>query len=40
MEAGTSVDVPAADIVGELDDTLHAAGVELRFAEWTDREED
>jgi high affinity sulfate transporter 1 len=35
-EPVTSVDVTAADIVGELDDTLHAAGIELCFAEMKD----
>src|SRR5262245_16179848 len=40
MEAGTSVDVPAADIVGELDDTFHGAGVELLCRKWPDRQED
>jgi MFS superfamily sulfate permease-like transporter len=35
-EPVTSVDVTAADIVAELDDTLHADGVELRFAEMKD----
>jgi MFS superfamily sulfate permease-like transporter len=32
----TSVDVTAADIVAELDDALHAAGIELCFAEMKD----
>jgi MFS superfamily sulfate permease-like transporter len=32
-EPVTSVDVTAADVVAELDETLHAAGVELCFAE-------
>ena len=32
----TSVDVTAADIVDELDATLHAAGIELCFAELKD----
>jgi high affinity sulfate transporter 1 len=32
-EPVTSVDVTAADAVCELDDTLHAAGIELYFAE-------
>jgi high affinity sulfate transporter 1 len=32
-EPVTSVDVTAADVVCELDDTLHAAGIELCFAE-------
>ena len=32
-EPVTSVDVTAADILIELDDTLHAAGIELCFAE-------
>jgi hypothetical protein len=35
-EPVTSVDVTAADIVAELDDTLHAAGIELCFAEMKD----
>ncbi|PWT84303.1 MAG: sodium-independent anion transporter, partial [Blastocatellia bacterium] len=35
-EPVTSVDVTAADIVSELDETLHAAGVELCFAEMKD----
>jgi MFS superfamily sulfate permease-like transporter len=35
-EPVTSVDVTAADVVSELDDTLHAAGVELCFAEMKD----
>jgi MFS superfamily sulfate permease-like transporter len=35
-EPVTSVDVTAADIVGELDDTLHAAGIEMCFAEMKD----
>ena len=35
-EPVTSVDVTAADAVCELDDTLHAAGIELRFAEMKD----
>jgi high affinity sulfate transporter 1 len=32
----TSVDVTAADVLSELDDTLHAAGIELCFAEMKD----
>jgi MFS superfamily sulfate permease-like transporter len=32
-EPVTSIDVTAADAVGELDDTLRAAGIELCFAE-------
>jgi high affinity sulfate transporter 1 len=32
----TSVDVTAADAVAELEDTLHAAGIELCFAEMKD----
>ncbi len=32
-EPVTSVDVTAADVVTELDETLHAAGIELCFAE-------
>jgi len=35
-EPVTSVDVTAADIVCELDDTLHAAGIEMCFAEMKD----
>jgi MFS superfamily sulfate permease-like transporter len=35
-EPVTSVDVTAADIVAELDDTLHAQGIELCFAEMKD----
>jgi high affinity sulfate transporter 1 len=35
-EPVTSVDVTAADILGELDETLHAAGVEMCFAEMKD----
>ena len=35
-EPVTSVDVTAADAVCELDDTLRAAGIELRFAEMKD----
>ncbi|MGZ8748777.1 MAG: SulP family inorganic anion transporter [Mycobacterium sp.] len=35
-EPVTSVDVTAADILIELDDTLHAAGIELCFAEMKD----
>jgi len=35
-EPVTSVDVTAADIVAELDDTLHAAGIDLCFAEMKD----
>jgi high affinity sulfate transporter 1 len=35
-EPVTSVDVTAADLVAELDDTLHAAGIELCFAEMKD----
>jgi high affinity sulfate transporter 1 len=35
-EPVTSVDVTAADVVCELDDTLHAAGIELFFAEMKD----
>jgi len=35
-EPVTSVDVTAADIVAELDDSLHGQGVELRFAEMKD----
>jgi STAS domain len=32
----TSVDVTAADMVAELDDALHAADIELCFAEMKD----
>ncbi|HMK31393.1 MAG TPA: SulP family inorganic anion transporter [Terriglobales bacterium] len=35
-EPVTSVDVTAADVVSQLDDTLHAAGIELCFAEMKD----
>ena len=35
-EPVTSVDVTAADAVCELDDTLHAAGIDLYFAEMKD----
>ena len=35
-EPVTSVDVTAADALAELDDTLHAAGIELCFAEMKD----
>jgi MFS superfamily sulfate permease-like transporter len=35
-EPVTSIDVTAADIVSELDETLHAAGVEMCFAEMKD----
>jgi high affinity sulfate transporter 1 len=35
-EPVTSVDVTAADVVCELDDSLHAAGIELFFAEMKD----
>ena len=35
-EPVTSVDITAADVVCELDDTLHAAGIELCFAEMKD----
>ena len=35
-EPVTSVDVTAADMLMELDDTLHAAGIELCFAEMKD----
>jgi MFS superfamily sulfate permease-like transporter len=35
-EPVTSVDVTAADIVAELDDSLHASGIELSFAEMKD----
>ena len=32
----TSVDVTAADVLAELDRTLHDAGIELHFAELKD----
>jgi MFS superfamily sulfate permease-like transporter len=35
-EPVTSVDVTAADVVSELDDTLHGTGIELCFAEMKD----
>ena len=35
-EPVTSVDVTAADILVELDETLHATGIELCFAEMKD----
>jgi high affinity sulfate transporter 1 len=35
-EPVTSVDVTAADVISELDDTLHAADIELCFAEMKD----
>ncbi len=35
-EPVTSVDVTAADMLAELDDALHAAGIELCFAEMKD----
>lgn len=35
-EPVTSIDVTAADMLAELDDTLHAAGIELAFAEMKD----
>jgi high affinity sulfate transporter 1 len=35
-EPVTSVDVTSADMLCELDDTLHAAGIQLRFAEMKD----
>jgi high affinity sulfate transporter 1 len=35
-EPVTSVDVTAADVVAELDETLHGAGIELCFAEMKD----
>jgi MFS superfamily sulfate permease-like transporter len=35
-EPVTSIDVTAADIVSELDDTLDAAGIEMWFAEMKD----
>jgi MFS superfamily sulfate permease-like transporter len=35
-EPVTSVDVTAADVVAELDDSLRTEGIELRFAEMKD----
>jgi MFS superfamily sulfate permease-like transporter len=35
-EPVTSVDVTAADILAELDEALHAAGIDLCFAEMKD----
>jgi MFS superfamily sulfate permease-like transporter len=35
-EPVTSLDVTAADVVAELDETLHEAGIELYIAEMTD----
>ncbi len=35
-EPMTSVDVTSADVISELDDALHAAGIELCFAEMKD----
>jgi MFS superfamily sulfate permease-like transporter len=35
-EPVTSVDVTAADVLSELHDTLHEAGIELVFAEMKD----
>jgi MFS superfamily sulfate permease-like transporter len=35
-EPVTSVDVTAADVICEIDDVLHAAGIELCFAEMKD----
>ena len=35
-EPVTSVDVTAADVLVELDETLHAEGIELSFAELKD----
>jgi high affinity sulfate transporter 1 len=35
-EPVTSVDITSADMLGELDETLHAAGIELCFAEMKD----
>ena len=39
-EPVTSVDVTAADIVAEVDDSLHAEDIELRFAEMKDPVQD
>jgi hypothetical protein len=39
-EPATSVDVAAADILAELNKTLHEAGIELSFAELKDPVED
>lgn len=35
-EPVTSIDVTAADVIAQLDDSLHAAGIELCFAEMKD----
>jgi len=35
-EPVTSVDVTSADMLAEMDETLHAAGIELCFAEMKD----
>jgi MFS superfamily sulfate permease-like transporter len=35
-EPVTSIDVTSADMLAELEDTLRASGVELRFAEMKD----
>ena len=35
-EPVTSIDVTAADVLAELDDTLHERGIDLRFAEMKD----
>jgi hypothetical protein len=35
-ENTTSIDITAADALGELDEALHAAGIELCFAEMKD----
>ena len=39
-EPVTSVDVTSADMLCELDDTLHRAGIQLCFAEMKDRVKD
>ena len=39
-ESVTSVDITATDVVCELDDTLHSAGIELCFAEMQDAVKD
>jgi hypothetical protein len=39
-EPVTSVDVTAVDALRELDETLHAAGIELCFAEMNDSVKD
>ena len=36
MKLTTSVDITSADMLAELDETLHATGIELCFAEMKD----